>query len=796
VRNPIPPVRFNAKFFHRFLLTRFLVEEIGDMISLGEFKLMIREIQASITHQTASKEIAALQATYGYLIDKINRQTPRLKDRAREVILWTLAVTRPLRSEELAHAFEIEIGGEIDIGEFIEATRGLVTRDPESDTIQLSHRTARAYLERYWREYFPSTHSDITNRLVTCLATNGMKRGIYGYAATEWGFHANKATGNAQMFASIMDFLRNKLKVYESCEIIYRLSLRGRQPKAISEAHLAAHFGLLLCLTILAAEGANFDDRDENGETPLLFAARNGQEDAVVWLLERGVDVDVGDFELNSTMHHTVFRRWKGPLQLLLTRNARITANIENMTPIHYATRSGWEEGLALLLEAGVDIDTRVQRLNYRQAYRNGRRIYELADIQKQLHTVGDTNISLGFTPLHVAALCGKRKLVSFLLDHGADPSIMSEHGETPLHLAVCRREKSTPDGDGCHMEYRIEFILDVIDISDEEEYADTCQYILKEISGVVGDLLSRPATNVNARTFDGSQALHLVCYRDRRSALLVRLLVEHGADPSGRNSKQQTPLLLACKEGNAEAARLLLDHGSNVMEADDEGRNALHYAAMSIRKEILLLVLERSKSRRRDLILSQDKHGRNVLHHALSRPVSYEILEILLEQGAEIDSVDKGGMTPLVTYISQWLPFRPRDSVELLLRWGAGISYKSSDRGLGLGHIYAGSITLDVEVLKLLADAGLDLGAVDAEGQTILRRSAQAGSLTQPALKFLLSDIRLSLDAVDSAGKRPLDYAREMSNKEHHRHIFDPGRWRRTEKIILGQWPDPAESP
>jgi hypothetical protein len=174
----------------RFLLLRFLMEEITDMISLGELNPKLRDIQDGIDRQKINKDIAVLEATYSYLMRKIHRQSPRSKVRAREVISWLLCAVRPLRSDELRHAFEVFKGGKVDVGDLIGDTRGLVTCDLARNTAQLCHPTARSYFRRAWKEDLPHRHTDVAETLLTCLNTDdGTKGGIYEYAALNWAYH-------------------------------------------------------------------------------------------------------------------------------------------------------------------------------------------------------------------------------------------------------------------------------------------------------------------------------------------------------------------------------------------------------------------------------------------------------------------------------------------------------------------------------------------------------------------------------------------------------------------------------
>lgn len=54
-------------------------------------------------------------------------------------------------------------------------------------------------------------------------------------------------------------------------------------------AHIAASHGQVEVLTLLQKHGANLQKVDERGDTPLMFAAKSGQSDAVRFLLQAGV---------------------------------------------------------------------------------------------------------------------------------------------------------------------------------------------------------------------------------------------------------------------------------------------------------------------------------------------------------------------------------------------------------------------------------------------------------------------------------------------------------------------------
>lgn len=56
------------------------------------------------------------------------------------------------------------------------------------------------------------------------------------------------------------------------------------------------------------------------------------------------------------------------------------------------------------------------------------------------------------------------------------------------------------------------------------------------------------------------------------------------------------TPLHYACKEGNVEIVKLLLEEGCDPNWPDRQGRTCLHFASLANQPEIIRLLSENSK--------------------------------------------------------------------------------------------------------------------------------------------------------------------------------------------------------
>jgi ankyrin repeat protein len=113
-----------------------------------------------------------------------------------------------------------------------------------------------------------------------------------------------------------------------------------------------------------------------------------------------------------------------GSVKLLLAHGAPLGPDSRAMNAAAMSDVSGRNPVMALLPEHGANTNA----------------LAEDTTVPSEAHRVGRKG-----TPSHAAAMWGNKEMVAWLLEHGADPEVRDEVGETPAEWAK-RFEKDGPE--------------------------------------------------------------------------------------------------------------------------------------------------------------------------------------------------------------------------------------------------------------------------------------------------------------------------------------------------------------
>jgi len=191
-----------------------------------------------------------------------------------------------------------------------------------------------------------------------------------------------------------------------------------------------------------------------------LNAAKAGDDQKLLSLLERGTPVDITNSQGESALHWAVLSKSSKSVSLLISKGADVTLRTKSSasTPLHWFCASNppeTDEGLShsekyefqkeeelivklLLEDPRMKIDLTDMHLNTPLILASAQgRVNTVRALIKNKAAVGPRN-NLGATCLHAAADSGHVEVGKQLMNvEQMDANMQDEQGYTPLHLAV-----------------------------------------------------------------------------------------------------------------------------------------------------------------------------------------------------------------------------------------------------------------------------------------------------------------------------------------------------------------------
>ena len=384
-----------------------------------------------------------------------------------------------------------------------------------------------------------------------------------------------------------------------------------------------------------AENGFRLNDRVFCGRTILheVIVCKRSVE-VVSLLLQAGADPDVADTFGETALHAAVKRGFWSLIRLLLRYSKAagkiastliqkqqdiasfITAYRPGRTLLHVLCEEGQEDIVELLLQAGADPDAAdtlgettlhaaVERGFWsllRLLLRYSKAAGKIASTQIRKQQDNASFISAyrpGKTLLHVLCEEGQEDIVELLLQAGADPDVADTFGETALDVAVKRGFWSL-----LRLLLRYSKAAGKIASTQIRKQQDNASFISAY----------RP----------GKTLLHVLC--EEGQADIVKLLLQAGADPDVADTFGETALDVAVKRGFWSLLRLLLRYS----------KAAGKIASTQIRKQ------QDNAS-----FISAYRPGKTLLH-VLCEEGQADIVELLLQAGADPDVADTFGETAL----------------------------------------------------------------------------------------------------------------------------------------------------
>lgn len=162
----------------------------------------------------------------------------------------------------------------------------------------------------------------------------------------------------------------------------------------------------------------------------------------------------------------------------------------------------------------------------------------------------------------------------------------------------------------------------------------------IKKNDIIIVKALIDAGADINAKDPYGETPLHIACVRGLEK--IISLLIAEGADVNARDGRALTPLHVAAWGGHEETVALLIANGAMVDARGDDGATPLMVSTLSGHSETMALLIDNGAD-----INAKNRTGLTPLHVA-ALTGQKEAVELLIDKGADADAKNENGVTPL----------------------------------------------------------------------------------------------------------------------------------------------------
>lgn len=554
---------------------------------------------------------------------------------------------------------------------------------------------------------------------------------------------------------------------------VYKYDIDAADENGNTLLHMAAEKNDAELCKYLIQKGADPDLKNNESDTPLMVAIKDGCEEAANIIVELNPNTLFSRDAKGRTALDLGLNSYSGYYETFITPELGRIKDSDGQTIVHYFVKTKNVKGIRECANKGISVCEKdnygltPMDIAFRQMADEDGAVRVLAELilggAEEMggdyayfeNAVASRNYSTrladGQTPLHVAAILGHNSIVNFLLENGADPSAQDSSGATPLHEAIRYGNLGIAKA-----------LLDSganVNACDNLGKPPVMVIIPKESMMDTYHLLLAYKADLTQKDMFGDTVLHTVTMINVDKEI-VEFLINNGADLNAKNKEGSTPLSIAVQKREVEIVKLLTDNGADIHTKNANGISPLFLALTSTPEVLQAIVNEKNA-------ITQDSEGNTPLHIALINDASLSRVKYIVSQTGDVNIRNREGNSPLFITVLK----NRKEVGELLLQKGADIFSTNINNNSPLRVALKYSATVPtVQDWLLNSDT---IRARDGSGNTVLHYAVEWKYID--AINYLLSR-NADVKAKNANGESVLFSAAKTNNPEIIQRIVNGG--------------------